>query len=244
MQAASQQLPLRFWLYRVKPEPMKLKEVMAALAAAGSEQTRKTYARHGVTRQMYGVSCAALEKLRKSIKIDHELAQQLWKTGIHDAQVLATMIDDPSQTSAVSLTRWVGDADDPLLCAFVSKFASKTSSAAACFEEWSQSDNDWTSATGWTVLAELAGSDSELSDAFFQKQLKTIEQHIHTAKNRTRYAMNSALIGIGIRNPALQKQALAAAARIGKVEVDHGDTSCKTPDAIAYIKKAAARKKK
>lgn len=217
---------------------------MAALAAAGSEQTRKTYARHGVTKRTYGVSCAALEKLRKSIRIDHDLAQQLWKTGVHDAQVLATMVADPAQTSATSLTRWVEDADDPLLCAFVSKFASKTPSAAVCFEEWRQSDNDWVSATGWTVLAELASAESDLADGFFQKELKTIEQQIHTAKNRTKYAMNSALIGIGIRNATLQKQALAAAARIGKVEVDHGDTSCKTPDAAAYIKKAAARKKK
>jgi len=28
---------------------------------------------------------------------------------------------------------------------------------------------------------------------------------------------------------------------IGTVEVDHGDTSCKTPDATAYIEKMAVR---
>jgi len=33
------------------------------------------------------------------------------------------------------------------------------------------------------------------------------------------------------------------AAAIGKVEVDHGETSCKTPDAVPYIEKALARKK-
>ena len=37
---------------------------------------------------------------------------------------------------------------------------------------------------------------------------------------------------------------IAAAQRIGKVEVDHGDTDCKTPDAVSYIKKSLARKSK
>jgi hypothetical protein len=56
--------------------------------------------------------------------------------------------------------------------------------------------------------------------------------------------MNSALIAIGIRNPKLQKLALAVAKEIGEVEVDHGDTSCKTPDAAEYILKAVNRKAK
>ena len=56
--------------------------------------------------------------------------------------------------------------------------------------------------------------------------------------------MNGALISIGMRNPGLEKKAVAAARRIGKVEVDHGETSCKTPDAVAYIRKGVERKKK
>jgi hypothetical protein len=52
--------------------------------------------------------------------------------------------------------------------------------------------------------------------------------------------MNMAVIQIGCRNAALRKAATAAARRIGKVVVDHGDTACKTPDAAAYIDKAWA----
>lgn len=33
------------------------------------------------------------------------------------------------------------------------------------------------------------------------------------------------------------------AARIGKVEVDHGETGCKTPDAAVYIRKTLERRK-
>ena len=56
-------------------------------------------------------------------------------------------------------------------------------------------------------------------------------------------AMNNALIAIGIRNARLEKLAIAAARRIGKVEVDHGETSCKTNDAEAYIKKTKEHRK-
>jgi hypothetical protein len=55
--------------------------------------------------------------------------------------------------------------------------------------------------------------------------------------------MNQAVIGIGVRNDALRRLAVAAAKRIGKVEVDHGETGCKTPDAAAYIEKTVAYRK-
>ncbi|MEI9813219.1 MAG: hypothetical protein WDO18_11445 [Acidobacteriota bacterium] len=60
-------------------------------------------------------------------------------------------------------------------------------------------------------------------------------------KNYVRYGMNQAVIAIGVRNPHLTEMALAAAKRIGKVQVDHGDTACQTPDAAAYIQKTLAK---
>ena len=56
--------------------------------------------------------------------------------------------------------------------------------------------------------------------------------------------MNYGLIAIGMRSDAFAQLATAAAKRLGKVQVDHGDTSCKTPDAIPYIQKARAHRKK
>ncbi len=55
--------------------------------------------------------------------------------------------------------------------------------------------------------------------------------------------MNDALISIGVFKPTLRKQAIEAAQRIGRVEVDHGETTCKTPDAVPYIEKASNRKR-
>ena len=76
------------------------------------------------------------------------------------------------------------------------------------------------------------------------KQVLEELEALGTAQNRVKDAMNMALISIGTRNPKLEKKALGAAKRIGKVEVDHGETSCKTPDAAAYIKKVLAQRRK
>src|SRR5688572_26404853 len=72
-----------------------LAEVMRTLEKAGSEQARKTYARHGAKGPMFGVLFGDLYKLMKDIDVDHEIARQLWATGNVDARNLAMKIADP-----------------------------------------------------------------------------------------------------------------------------------------------------
>ena len=71
---------------------------------------------------------------------------------------------------------------------------------------------------------------------------KASDSRIHSPPNRVRYAMNTALIMIGCRNAFLRAAAIAAARRIGPVEVDHGATGCKTPAAEAYIAQVVAHR--
>ena len=54
---------------------VSLSEVMTILEKLGTEQTRKTWARHGATEPMFGVLFGELFKLMKRIDVDHELAQ-------------------------------------------------------------------------------------------------------------------------------------------------------------------------
>jgi hypothetical protein len=94
---------------------------------------------------------------------------------------------------------------------------------------------------GYTTLAILAGMGNQLSDAECRELLERIEHGIHAAPNRAREGMHNALIAIGGYRASLRADALAAARRIGRVEIDHGATGCKTPDAVAYIVKMADR---
>ena len=219
---------------------MNYKDLMQELKSFGTEQNRKTYKRHGVQDELYGVSYAQLGALKKKIKVDHELAQQLWKSGVHDARILATMIADPEQGSSL-VDQWVKDVSSYVITDALATFAAQNSPDPKKIEKWMKSKDEWIGCFGWSLFARLARNDGPFSDEALEQYLDTIERDIHQAKNRVKHSMNSAVISIGVRNEKLQKKALAAAARIGKVEVDHGDTDCKTPDAAAYIHKTVAR---
>jgi 3-methyladenine DNA glycosylase AlkD len=219
-------------------------EVLEHLRTLGTEQNRKIYRRHGVGGDLHGVSYAHLKHLQKQIKQDHELAQRLWATGNHDARILATMVADPALATGRLLDAWAKDVGNGVLTDALAGLVSKTPLARKKMEQWTKSKEEWLGSAGWLLLAHLARDDGELPDAYFEDRLATIEREIHSRKNRIRYTMNAALIAIGLRNGSLEKKALAAAARIGPVVVDHGETSCKTPDAADYIRKATQRQKR
>lgn len=214
--------------------------LLSELKALGTEQNQKIYKKHGVKGELYGVSFANLEKLKKQIKTNHPLAEQIWESANHDARVFATMIADPKEATDSLLEKWLSDIDNPTLTDLFATYVSKTSFAQEKIHKWISSDSEWTSRVGWGLLARLAAIENNLGDEFFEKYLQIIEKDIHTQKNFVKAAMNTTLIAIGLINSNLEEKALAIAAKIGKVEVDHGETGCKTPDATEYIKKTVA----
>jgi 3-methyladenine DNA glycosylase AlkD len=219
---------------------MEWQEVMRALEACGTAQNRKVYARHGVSGAMFGVSYANLYAWQKKLKTNHALAEQLWATGNHDAQVLATLIADPKQLTAKQADDWAKSLDNYPIGEMFARFIANTPLLEAKAKQWHKAKSEWTSAVGWTLVAHLALHPPDVPDAYFAPYLQAIERDIHTNKNRVRHEMNGALIAIGLRNAELEKLALAVAKKIGKVEVDHGATNCKTPDAAEYIAKTQA----
>ncbi|WP_437987685.1 DNA alkylation repair protein [Sorangium sp. So ce117] len=222
---------------------MDFAKVMGELERLGTEQNRKVYRRHGMTDPLFGVSFAHMNALEKRIKRDHELAEALWATGNADARTLAVAIADPERFTWDKLEAWLDGLRSPVLIDLLMKrVALKTPFARDAMARWTASNDEWLGRAGWTLLGLLATEDPSLPDSVFEERLSVIEASIRRAKNRAREGMNNALISIGGRNEPLRGMALTAARRIGKVEIDHGETSCKTPDATAYIESIWARK--
>lgn len=218
--------------------------VFEQLRSFGKEQNRKIYKNHGVQDEIFGVSYADLKTLVKKIKTNHALALDLWATRNHDARILATMIADPAQATDAMLDTWAGDLSSYVITDAFSSYASKSPLARAKIDEWIDSDVEWLGQAGWSLLAQVARDDASLPDSYFEPYIDRIVRDLHTSQNRVRHSMNGALIAIGLRNAALEAKATAAAKQIGKVVVDHGQTDCKTPDAIAYMQKVKDRKAK
>ena len=230
-----------------------LQRAMTALERAGTAQNRKIYARHGVSGDAFGVSYAALAKLEKAIKTDHALAMQLWATGKHDARVLATMIADPAKLRAADLDRMAKDVDNPVLTGAFANLAGDSPHAPSRIAAWVKAKpapaSELIIAAGYsTASANLtkrrkAKPDpaTDLPDSLLSDLLDRIEKTIHDMPNRARESMNICLISIGAYRESLRNRALGVAKSIGKVDVDHGQTGCKTPDAAAYIAKTVER---
>lgn len=219
---------------------------MAQLKKLGTAQSVKTYRRHGAGKTL-GVSFANIYKLQKQIKQDHALAAKLWASGYADAQVLAALVADPAKVTSSMADQWMKIADSYGTVDYLAGLVAKSPDAQKKMQQWMESPKELPRTAGYHMLAVMLRDGAAVSDADCRRILQTIEKEIHSSPNRARYAMNTALIGIGGYKPALTKEALAAARRIGKVEVDHGDTCCKTPDALEMIPKALAwqqRKKK
>jgi hypothetical protein len=216
---------------------MTLADVMKALEKAGTAQTKKTYARHGATEPMFGVLFSELGKLQKRIGVDHDLALSLWDTGNFDARNLAFKILDPKRLSAKDLDRLARDTSVRMCGLYVAIVAQESGRGFETATRWLASSDERQQGAGWGVVGQVAMRDETTPDAWFQDRLAGIEKTIHQAPNANREAMNMAMICIGGRNAGLRKAALAASKRIGKVEVDHGDTSCKTPEAGPYLEK-------
>lgn len=219
---------------------MDCAEALKQLEAFGSEQTRKTYRRHGALDPLFGVKYGDLYKMVRQIKSDHALALELWETGNHDARLLATMVVDPEMMTMTGLAKWMKDVQCHFLSSALSNVAQRSTMAKKLVTKWMKSRTELVESTAWLMLAGISRESPKLfTRVEYKAFLKTIERDIHQSKNRVKASMNAALIGIG--SYIDEKTAVAVAERVGKVEVDHGDTSCKTPLAVPYIQKAAAK---
>jgi len=223
---------------------MTLKQAMAALKKGGTAQNRKVYGRHGVYGEMFGVSYALQKKLARDAGADHGLSAALWATGNHDARILACMVAERGAYSSRELDAMARELDNYVLTDAFAGVVVRGPHPLNKFTAWKNRKNEFVSAAAWNILSSQAMHDESLTDAFCGEQIDLITREIHRRPNRTRHSMNQALICLGIRNSKLEKKARAAAKKIGKVEVDHGQTSCQTPAAAAYMTKTLEYRKK
>lgn len=222
---------------------MDLTTALGRLEAAGTEQNRRIYRRHGARDPLFGVSFAALDAVAREARRDQALADALWASGIYDARILACKVADPAAATEAGLDAWLDEIEVYVLVdVFVGSLAARVPGIVERADRWSTSPRDWTAQAGWDLYAHLALHDPDLADPWFRDLLGRIERSMAGAGNRTRHAMNGALIAIGSRNPPLRETAEATASRIGVVTVDHGQTGCRTPAAIPYLARIWDRK--
>ncbi len=212
---------------------------MEELERSGSAQNRALYKKHGVREPMFGVSFTNLKRIAKEYKHASRQAKLLWDTENHDARMLATMIADPAILGQDELGLWAEEADNYLLCGNVAMLTVRFPNHWMIIQGWIESPNEWISTIGWNAISILAAKQPKRPDSDFRPLIDYIIKNIHRAPNRTRYAMNSALIAIGRHRRQLTDIAIKAGEVIGPVNVDHGESGNQTPFAPDAIREGA-----
>ena len=216
-------------------------QIMKQLRQSGSEQTRKIFTRHGADpERLLGVKIGDMKPMAKKIKGQQELAYQLYDTGIYDAMYLAGMVADGSQMTKTLLNQWARQADWYMIAEYsVPGVATENKHAQALALKWIKAKKEHVASCGWATYAGLVAtrSDEDLDLSEIRDLLSQIVDQIDQSKNRIRYAMNGFVISVGAYVKPFLKQAKSAAKKIGKLEINMGQTSCKTPVAIDYIAK-------
>lgn len=225
---------------------MTLQEIMEKLKELGTEQTKKTFIRHGATEPIFGVKVGDLKNLIKHVKKDQELALSLYETGNYDAMYLAGLTVNPKLVSKELLQKWVRQAYCYSLSEYtVAGVAAESNYALELAREWIESDSETIATSGWSTYTNYLSitPDEKLDIEEIRQLLNRIETTIHQEKNRVRYTMNNFVIAVGTFVEELHKEAYEVGENIGKVHVNVGETACKVPLATEYIKKVEARGK-
>lgn len=191
----------------------KLDDILNTLRQNANPNNVAGMARFGISpTNTLGISIPFLRKLAKQYRPDHELAQELWASSIHEARILASMVDDPIQVTPEQMDEWASEFDSWDICDQVClNLFDKTPFAFAKAIEWSAKEPVFLKRAGFALMASLAFHDKNAPDSAFETFFPTILLHANDERNYVKKAVNWALRQIGKRNRNLQQKALAVA---------------------------------
>jgi len=189
---------------------MECEDILERLKSLANPEAVAGMARYGIsTQNTLGVSIPVLRKMAREIGRNHALAQELWSSGVHEARILASMIDDPRLVSEEQMEAWAADFDSWDVCdQCCGNLFDKTELAYRKAVEWAARDEEFVKRAGFALIAWLAFHDKRAPDEAFLEFLPVIKRESVDGRNYVRKAVNWALRHIGKRNAALNIMAI------------------------------------
>jgi 3-methyladenine DNA glycosylase AlkD len=195
-------------------------QIIRRLRKLGNPKNVEGMARYGINPgNTFGVPVPVLRSIAKEIGQDHRLAAELWKSGVHEARIIAPLIEDPARVTERQMERWVRQFDSWDICDLCcNNLFRKTRFAHAKAAEWCGRESEFVKRAGFVMIAVLAVHDKAAPDAAFVRYLTAIRKGATDERNFVKKAVNWALRGIGKRNEALNARAVEAAKAVAKLD--------------------------
>ncbi len=192
------------------------KQILTRLKQLGRPEALEKMAHFAIdTENAFGVPLPELRRLAKDIGTDQALALALWRSGVHDARLLATMIARPAETDRALAEAWAADFRSWDLCdQCCTNLFRKCYFARDLVAEWRMRDEEFVKRAAFAMMAVLAVHDKAAGDAVFIAWLPLIEEGASDGRNFVKKSVNWALRQIGKRNANLNREAIQCARRI------------------------------
>ena len=222
---------------------MTAKEIVAELKKLGTAQTKKMWMTHGAQEPCLGVKVEDMKKIQKRVKMDYQLALDLYDTGIADAMYLAGLIADDAKMTKKDLQKWVANATWGMVAEYtVPWVASAGPHGREMALKWMDTKDEVIASAGWQTYSSMVAikDDGDLDLGEIKSLLQRVTKTIHQQPNRVKYVMNAFVIAVACHVKPLHKLAVDTANGLGKIAVDLVG-ACKIPFAPDHIKKFEAR---
>ncbi|MCX5777033.1 MAG: DNA alkylation repair protein [Candidatus Firestonebacteria bacterium] len=222
---------------------MTLKEVVSYFEENRNEGNLQGMVRFGINvSKTYGLSIPQLRALAKIIGTDHKLALALYNTGIHEAKVLASIIDDPFLVTEVQMENWVKEFNSwDVTDAATTNLFDRTPFAWKKAKEWTAREPEYEKRAGFTIMAGLAVHDLFSTDEKFETLYPFIIKGSTDERNFVRKAVNWALRNIGKRSFRLNKSAIKLSGELLKIKSPSARWIAK--DALRELKGEIAKRR-
>lgn len=196
----------------------RLDEAIAALEALAEPRIRDGHSRYGIVTadRVIGVAMANVQKVARAYRKDHALAEALWRSGIYEARLMATYVDDPALVTPEQMDRWAREFDNWATCdTLCFKLFDRTDAAFDMVDRWATDEAEFVKRAAFALLASLAQHDKKGLEEPFLERLPLIEAAATDERNFVKKGVSWALRGIGEkRNPVLRTAARNLATRL------------------------------
>jgi 3-methyladenine DNA glycosylase AlkD len=191
-------------------------QALSWLKRHGTRRNREGMARYAIpSDHALGVSVANIRVLGKRLGRNHELAAALWDTGVYEARMLTSFVDEPARVTPAQMDRWCRDFDNWAICdTLCFHLFDRTPHAWQKVAQWSDRREEFVKRAAFALLWGLTVHDKHAGDAAFAEGLRFIERAATDERNFVKKAVNMALRATGKRNPALNAAAVAVSRRL------------------------------